>query len=73
MLEALNKAIEYAGGQAALAEKLTKLRKRKVWQSVVRGWIIRERVPSDWCPAIEKVLQGKVKASDLRPDTFGGA
>lgn len=70
MLAPLEKAINLAGGQSGLADLLSKDCNRKVWQSVVRGWIIRERVPAEWCKPIERVLNGKVKAPELRPDIF---
>jgi DNA-binding transcriptional regulator YdaS (Cro superfamily) len=66
----LDKAIEYAGGVTALAEKLG------VRQSVVSNWRTRgdePRAPAERCIAIEAATDGVVTRYDLRPDVFGEA
>ncbi|WP_082823554.1 MULTISPECIES: helix-turn-helix domain-containing protein [unclassified Rhodanobacter] len=67
-MNALDKAIDHAGGVTALAEKLG------VRQSVVSNWRTRgasPRVPAARCIAIEQATGGAVTRHDLRPDVFG--
>lgn len=69
-MNALDKAIDHAGGVTALAEKLG------VRQSVVSNWRTRgvsPRVPAERCIAIEQATKGAVTRHDLRPDVFGPA
>lgn len=61
----LNKAIEIVGGQKLFAEKLG------VGSMAVTHWKNRQ-VPASYCREIQKLTDNKVKASDLRPDIFGG-
>lgn len=61
-MEALTKAIETQGSQAALARSIG------VAQQVVHNWLARGRVPADHCPAIERATSGAVRCEDLRPD-----
>jgi len=61
---ALQKACDLVGGQAALGRKIG----RK--QSTVWNWLKRG-IPSDECPAIEAATEGKVTRYELRPDIFG--
>jgi DNA-binding transcriptional regulator YdaS (Cro superfamily) len=59
---ALEAAIALADGPVALARKLD------VPLSLPSMWRSRGRVPADYCPAIERVTEGKVRCEDLRPD-----
>jgi DNA-binding transcriptional regulator YdaS (Cro superfamily) len=73
-VDALSKAIELAGGQAALAEQLG------ISRAAVNQWVkglAGERggrpVPAGRCIAIEKIVAARVTRYDLRPDIFGEA
>ena len=63
MEDGIDRAIEYFGGQAALAEKLG-LTKMAVTQWKERG------VPLVRAIEIEKLTNGKITCHDLRPDIF---
>ena len=58
----LDRAIEIAGSQAALA------RHCGVVQTAVSNWRARESIPAEYCPAIERATDGAVRCEDLRPD-----
>jgi DNA-binding transcriptional regulator YdaS (Cro superfamily) len=62
----LQKAIEIAGGQSALARECS------VAQAHVWHWLHRanSRVPAEHCIAIEKATGGRVTRHDLRPDIY---
>jgi DNA-binding transcriptional regulator YdaS (Cro superfamily) len=62
VMDALKKAIDIVGGQAALGKECG------VWQSAVSNWIQREKVPAEYCPAIERATKGSVRCEELRPD-----
>ena len=64
-MQALARAVEIAGGQTALAEKIGKK------QAHVAMWFRRGKVPSEVCKAIEGATAGAVTAEQLRPDVFG--
>lgn len=74
--EGLQKAIERAGGQAALARGLSALAKelraprKLVRQSDVWYWLTRRKhgVPAEWCATIERATG--VPVHELRPDIF---
>lgn len=76
---ALKKAIETAGGQAALAELINQIPppNKKTWvpkrQSHVSSWLIRDKgkVPPVEARMIDEALDGEVSRFDLRPDVFG--
>lgn len=59
---ALDRAIEAAGGVAALASRLD------VSASLPSMWRSRGRVPAEHCPAIERATGGRVRCEELRPD-----
>jgi len=59
---ALERALEAAGGPAALARSL-KITIQSVW-----GW---RRCPPKRAVAVEKATGGRVKRHELRPDVFG--
>lgn len=65
-MNALNRAINAAGGQTALARKIG------VTQSHVWYWLRRAdgRVPSARVAAIVTACDGAVTAHELRPDVF---
>lgn len=64
-MEALQKAIDIAGGQAALARRVGK-KPGHVW-----AWLNRDRrVPVEMCKAIEAATHGAVQRHELRPDIF---
>lgn len=66
MIEALEKAVRLAGGQAALAKKIG-VRQQHVW-----NWLNRDgRAPADKVLAIEAAVGLAVSRHDLRPDVFG--
>ena len=67
-LEALQLAIELAGGQSALA----RLCGGRVKQAHVWNWLNRNRaLPSEHARTVEEALGGKVTRYQLRPDVFG--
>lgn len=62
--EALRRAAQLLGGQAAIAELLGYADRRGVWP-----WFNTERrFPAEHCPAIEKATGGAVRCEELRPD-----
>lgn len=64
-MDALKRAIEIAGGQAALARKIGKT------QAHVWNWLNRDgRVPAEVVISVEKAVDGKVTRHDLRPDLY---
>jgi DNA-binding transcriptional regulator YdaS (Cro superfamily) len=67
-MTALQKAIEAAGGQTALAKSIG------VVQQLVWNWLNRSegRVPAEHCIAIERATGGAVRCEDLRPDIEWG-
>lgn len=78
-LEALIEAIEIAGGQSALAAKLTLLaraemiipKSKKVTQQSVYNWVYRQKQsPSKFARLISSAVNGAVTSSQLRPDLY---
>lgn len=63
-MQALERAIEIAGGQSALAEKIGKK------QAHVAMWLKRRKVPAEVCADIEGATGGEVTRQSLRPDVF---
>lgn len=63
-MHALERAIEIAGGQSALAEKIGKK------QAHVAMWLKRRKVPAEVCADIEGATSGEVTREELRPDVF---
>jgi len=61
---ALQKAIDIAGNQTRLAEKLGE------YPQLVQSWT-KTRVPAHWVMPIVKAVGGAVRAEELRPDIFG--
>ena len=64
-MEALEKAVELAGGQTALASCIG------VKQTHVWNWLNRDkRVPAERVIAIEQATHGRVSRHALRPDIY---
>lgn len=63
-MDALQKAINYAGSQTALAQRLG------LSVQVVNNWKKRGNVPAEYAPLIEFVTSGAVRAEDIRPDVL---
>lgn len=74
-IHALNRAIEVAEGQTALADALNRIapdRKTPFRQSHVWTWLRRDKkVPPEVAILIDQALSGQVTKSELRPDIFG--
>lgn len=65
-MEHLKRAVELAGGQAALASAIG-LKQQHIW-----NWLTRGSVPAEHCPSIERATAGVVRCEDLRPDVAWG-
>lgn len=64
----LQRAVEIAGGQSALAAKLN-VKQGHVWY-----WLNRaKQVPAEQVIPIEEATGGQVTRQELRPDLFGEA
>jgi DNA-binding transcriptional regulator YdaS (Cro superfamily) len=61
----LHIAVEFAGGQSALA-RMIGVRQGYVWR-----WLQSGRTSPKYCLEIERVTFGKVTRYQLRPDVFG--
>lgn len=61
-MSGLTKAIEQQGGMTALAKNLG------LSKGVVFQWKVRERVPAQYCPEIEKLTGGVVRCEDLNDE-----
>ena len=61
-MDALDRAIEIAGGVGLLAGLITSR------QSVVSNWRARGNVSAEGCCDIERALAGAVTCEELRPD-----
>lgn len=69
--EALQRAVDLAGGQTPLAEKLSELMDRPIRQAHVWNWLHRDRrIPGEVCIPIERATGGRVTRSELRPDLY---
>lgn len=63
--EALERAVELAGGQTALATSIG------VKQTHVWNWLNRDkRVPAERVIAVEQATNGRVSRHELRPDIY---
>ena len=60
--KALQEAIDKAGGQVALAEKL------RLGQSSISNWVTRKRIPAERVLDIERITG--VSRHRLRPDLY---
>jgi len=68
----LKKAVDLAGGQAALARKLSERLGREFKQQNVWNWLYREVsiLPAEVVIPIEQIVDGKVTRHQLRPDIY---
>src|SRR4051794_41026957 len=67
----LLRAIDIAGGQTALAERLSGVMRRKIVQQHVHNWLkYAKKLPTDVCLPIQYATQGQVKASTFRPESY---
>ena len=64
--DALQRAIDVCGGQAALASAIG------LTQAYVWNWVHRRSVPAEHCPAIERATRRAVRCEALRPDVDWG-
>lgn len=76
IVKALDRAVELAGGQTALAKKVSERVKgtgvNPITQSHVWNWLNRDRkVPGEYGIPIEEVVGGKVTRHELCPTVFG--
>ncbi len=55
-------AIRILGSQRLLADAIG-VNPKTVW-----AWVNRDRVPAEYCPAIERATDGEVRCEELRPD-----
>lgn len=71
MIDPIQKACEKAGGQTALANSISELTGTVVTQQRIRNWLARgDRVPAEYCVAIEYATNAEVTRRDLRPDDW---
>jgi DNA-binding transcriptional regulator YdaS (Cro superfamily) len=61
-LLAAERAIDLLGGPVAAARRLEIER-----YQTVQSWL-RNRVPAEYCPLIERATEGRVRCEELRPD-----
>lgn len=71
-IEALQQAVDLAGGQTELARKINAIRDSKLTQGHVWAWLNREnrKVPAEFCLPISQIAGGEVRPEELRPDVF---
>lgn len=63
--QALRHAVKIVGSQAALAREI------KVSQPRLWAWLNKvDRIPAEFCAAIETATGGKITRKQLRPDIF---
>lgn len=62
---AIETAISIANSQSELARRIG-TRQGTLWK-----WIRKNRVPAEYCVAIERATEGQVTRYQLRPDVFG--
>lgn len=63
--QALERAVDLAGGQADLGKRIG-VKQQNVW-----SWINRSgKAPAEYALAIERAVEGKITAHQLRPDVF---
>ncbi len=63
-MSGIQKAIELAGGQTQLAQKLG------VTQQLISVWAIKGRPPPQRVPQIVAALEGQITKHELRPDLW---
>jgi len=57
------KAVEMLGGPVKASRSIGILRYQTVQQ-----WVARGQIPPEYCPTIERLLDGAVRCEDLRPE-----
>lgn len=68
--EALTRAIDAAGGTAALARFICENSGSSITSQAISQW---RRCPVERTPIVERACRGVVTRYDLRPDIFGEA
>ena len=84
MLQALERAVEIAGGQSEFARRLTIAREqlfrddggtgelRPIKQQHVDYWLrVMKKLPAEHARPAEMAVDGKVSRHEFRPDVFG--
>lgn len=66
----LERAVDLAGGQTALARQLHEKTGHPYKQGHVWGWLKGKPLPAEVVIPIEKIVDGKVSRHDLRPDIY---
>lgn len=66
--QAAKQAVALLGGSVQAARRLRVKNER---YQTVQAWL-RTRVPAEYCPLIERELQGQVTCEQLRPDIEWG-
>jgi DNA-binding transcriptional regulator YdaS (Cro superfamily) len=61
----VEKAVALIGGTNATARALG------IKPPSVSRWLRNQRVPAEWCLALEALTKGQVTRYELRPDIFG--
>lgn len=64
-MDAIERAIQIAGGVTALAEKVGAKSPQ-----VVNNWRARGRIPADMVLKVEQATDGAVNRHELRPDIY---
>lgn len=64
--QAAQRAVDLLGGPVAAARKLGVER-----YQTVQSWT-RNRIPAEYCPAIERELHGAMRCEEMRPDVAWG-
>jgi DNA-binding transcriptional regulator YdaS (Cro superfamily) len=68
---ALERAIDIAGGQTALAKKISEITGKPVRQGHVWSWLNRtRRVPPEFAIPVEIATEGAVSRHETRPDLY---
>jgi DNA-binding transcriptional regulator YdaS (Cro superfamily) len=66
----VDKAIDLAGSQAALAKMLDGRGGRRCYSQKIAKWQKAGQVPADWCIDVEQVLDGQITRYEMRPEVF---
>lgn len=70
----LQRAVQLADGQVALARRMTELSgdRVQVSQQRISNWLKRDkRIPAECVPLIAAAVNNKVSPGVMRPDVFG--
>ncbi len=66
-MNGLKKAIDLAGGQAALARKIN-VKQGHIWY-----WLNKSRLPAEYVAPMVAALDNQITPHELRPDIFPAA